>query len=85
MKRETLPDFSGIYDGIEMLTDRAREARLTISYGCRLFDRQVLHIEGDGKKGVYLMEHLPGGRVYLTDEHIGRNALRFERETGGAL
>lgn len=34
--------------------------------------------------GVYLMKYLPGGLVYLTDEHIGRNALRFEGEMGGA-
>jgi len=82
MTQRTLPDFSGVYSDLEALIDRAREAGLTVSYGCRLFDRQVVHIEGDGWKGVYLMEHLPGGRVYLTDKHIGRNALRFVKEIG---
>ena len=83
MTRETLPDFSGVYADEHELRDRAQEQGFVVVYGCRLFGRQVLHIEGDGRKGVYLMEYLSGGRVYLTDEHIGRNALRFAREIGG--
>ena len=84
MTRETLPDFSGVYaDGFE-LRERAKEQGFAVVYGGRLFGRQVLHIEraeDERQKGVYLMEYLPGGRVYLTDDRIGHNALRFE---GGA-
>lgn len=86
MTRETLPDFSGVYADEFELCDRAKEQGFMVVYGCRLFGRQVLHIETEDahQRGVYLMKHLPGGRVYLTDDRIGRNAIRFERETGGA-
>lgn len=86
MTRETLPDFSGVYADEHELCDRAKEQGFVVVYGCRLFGRQVLHIETEDarQRGVYLMKHLPGGRVYLTDDRIGRNAIRFERETGGA-
>ena len=87
MTRETLPDFSGVYADEFELRERAKEQGFVVVYGCRLFGRQVLHIEraeDERQKGVYLMEHLQGGRVYLTDDRIGHNAIRFERGTGGA-
>lgn len=87
MTRETLPDFSGVYADEFELRERAKEQGFVVVYDCRLFGHQVLHIEraeDERQKGVYLMKYLPGGRVYLTDEHIGRNALRFEGEMGGA-
>ena len=87
MTRETLPDFSGVYADEFELRERAKEQGFVVVYGCRLFGRKVLHVEraeDERQKGVYLMKYLPGGLVYLTDEHIGRNALRFEGELGGA-
>lgn len=84
MTRETLPDFSGVYADEFELRERAKKQGFVVVYGCRLFGRQVLHIEraeDERQKGVYLMKYLPGGHVYLTDDLIGHNAIRFE---GGA-
>ena len=82
MTRETLPDFSGVYADERELRERVQEQGFAAVCGCRLFGCQVLHIEAEDahQRGVYLIEHLPGGRVYLTDGRIGYNECRFAKE-----
>ena len=80
MTQGTLPDFSGIYDDESTMYARVRACGLTAFRGSNLFDRPILHVTGDDLKSLYFIEHLPGGRIYLTDGRIGYNECRFAKE-----
>lgn len=85
MTRGTLPDFSGVYDNMLDLAERVEAQGLKAIRDGWLFGHQVLLIGGDDRKDMYLAEYLPGGRVFLTDNRIGHNTLRFaEGLKGGA-